>query len=111
MTVNTFEKIRSNLHFNDNLLSTGPKRDKIHKITPVIETLKKRFSIIPIEENLAVDEQICSTKARSSLKVYMPNKPHKWGYKFFVLSGASGFTYNLEFCTGQENNFELRKTK
>ncbi|KAL4101148.1 hypothetical protein QTP88_021176 [Uroleucon formosanum] len=111
MTVNTFEKIRSNLHFNDNLLtSTGPNRDKIHKIRPVIETLKKRFSSIPIEENLAVDEQICSTKARSSLKVYMPNKPYKWGYKYFVLSGASGFAYNLEFCTGQENNSELRKT-
>ena len=40
----------------------------------------------------------------------MPNKPHKWGYKFFVLSGASGFAYNLDFCIGQENNSELRKT-
>jgi hypothetical protein len=39
----------------------------------------------------------------------MPNKPHKWGYTFFVLSGASGFAYNLKFCTGQENNSELRK--
>jgi hypothetical protein len=36
MTVNTFEKIRFNLHFNDNLLtSTSPNRDKIHKIRPV----------------------------------------------------------------------------
>jgi len=110
MTINIFEKIRAKLHFNDNLsTSTGPDRDKIHKIRPLIETLKKRFSSIPIEENLAVDEQICSTKARSSLKVYMPNKPHKWGYKFFVLSGASGFAYNFEFCSGQENNSESRK--
>ncbi|KAE9521871.1 hypothetical protein AGLY_017753 [Aphis glycines] len=110
MTINIFEKIRANLHFNDNLsTSTGPGRDKIHKIRPLIETLRKRFSSIPIEENLAVDEQICSTKARSSLKVYMPNKPHKWGYKFFVLSGASGFAYNFEFCSGQENNSESRK--
>ncbi|XP_050064516.1 uncharacterized protein LOC126553389 [Aphis gossypii] len=110
MTLNIFEKIRANLHFNDNLsTSTGPGRDKIHKIRPLIETLRKRFSSIPIEENLAVDEQICSTKARSSLKVYMPNNPHKWGYKFFVLSGASGFAYNFEFCSGQENNSESRK--
>lgn len=110
MTINIFEKIRANLHCNDNLsTSTGPDRDKIHKIRPLIETLRKRFSSIPIEENLAVDEQICSTKARSSLKVYMPNKPHKWGYKFFVLSGASGFAYNFEFCSGQENNSEGRK--
>lgn len=44
MTVNTFEKIRANLHFNDNLITfTGPNRDKIHKIRPVIETLKKKI--------------------------------------------------------------------
>ncbi|KAE9523298.1 hypothetical protein AGLY_016246 [Aphis glycines] len=80
MTLNTFEKIRSNLHFNDNTLEThGPNRDKTHKIRPVIETLKNSFSRVPLEEHLAVDEQMCSTKARSSVKVYMPNKPHKWG--------------------------------
>lgn len=59
---------------------------------------------------MAVDEQICSIKARSSLKVYMPNKPHKWSYTFFVLSGALGFAYNLELYTGQENDSENRKT-
>ncbi|KAE9521638.1 hypothetical protein AGLY_017934 [Aphis glycines] len=109
MTLNTFEKIRSNLHFNDNTLEThGPNRDKTHKIRPVIETLKNSFSRVPLEEHLAVDEQMCSTKARSSVKVYMPNKPHEWGYKLFVLSGASGFAYNFELFTGQENNSEFR---
>lgn len=48
MTVNIFEKIRANLHFNDNLLiSTGPNRTKIHKIRPVIETLKKYLVVYP----------------------------------------------------------------
>jgi hypothetical protein len=105
MSLNIFEKIRSHLHFNDNTLEThGPNRDRTHKIRPVIETLKNSFSRVPLEEHLAVDEQMCSTKARSSVKVYMPNKPHKWGYKLFVLSGASGFAYNFELFTGQENN-------
>ncbi|KAL4126598.1 hypothetical protein QTP88_010810 [Uroleucon formosanum] len=80
MSLNIFEKIRSNLHFNDNTLETrGPNRDKTHKIRPIIETLKNSFSRVPLKEHLAVDEQMCSTKARSSVKVYMPNKPHKWG--------------------------------
>lgn len=109
MSLNIFEKIRSNLHFNDNTLEThGPNRDRTHKIRPIIETLKNSFSRVALEEHLAVDEQMCSTKARSSVKVYMPNKPHKWGYKLFVLSGASGFAYNFELFTGQENNSELR---
>ncbi|KAF0750915.1 piggyBac transposable element-derived protein 3-like [Aphis craccivora] len=30
---------------------TGPVRDKIHTIRPLIESLRKRFSSIPIEEN------------------------------------------------------------
>ena len=33
----------------------------------------------------------------------MPSKPQKWGYKFFVLSGVSGFAYDFEIYTGQEN--------
>lgn len=44
MTINKFEKIRQILHFNDNnLISMGPNRDKLFKIRPVIETLRKRF--------------------------------------------------------------------
>jgi len=104
MTVNKFEKIRQTIHFNDNNLnSMGPNRDKLFKIRPVIETLRKRFLTVPLEENLSVDEQLCSTKARSALKVYLPNKPHKWGYKLCVLCGVSGFAYNFEVCSGQEN--------
>lgn len=46
---------------------------------------------------------MCSTKARNLLKRYDPNKPHKWGYKIYVLSGVSGFAYKTEIETGQEN--------
>jgi len=35
-------------------------------------------------------------------------KPHKWGYKLFVMAGVSGFAYNFEIYSGQENNSELR---
>jgi len=63
MTVNKFEKIRQTIYFNDNYLnSMGPNRDKLFKIRPVIETLRKRFLTVPLEENLSVDEQLCSTK-------------------------------------------------
>jgi hypothetical protein len=56
-----------------------------------------------MEECLSVDEQMCPTKARHFLKQYMPNKPHKWGYKFFVTSGVSGFAYDFEIFSGSEN--------
>lgn len=61
------------------------------------------FNTVPFETYLYVDEQICSTKARSNLKIYNPKKPHKWVYKIFVLSGVSGFAYKIEPKTGAEN--------
>lgn len=103
MTVNEFEKIRRNLHFNKNnqmLPRDNPEHDRLHKIRPLINHLIGKTLTIPREECLSLDEQICATKARSYLKQYMPAKPHKWGYKLFVLSGVSGFTYNFEIYTG-----------
>lgn len=111
ISVNKFEEIRKNLHFNDNSKMSPvehPEHDRLHKIRPLITYLQEKFKNIPLEENLSIDEQICPTKARIFLKTYMPLKPHKWGYKIFVLCGVSGFSYNYEVYTGLENNFEKR---
>lgn len=106
MSLKTFERIRSNLHFNDNMIS--PQNDKLHKLRPVIDSLSKKFISIPMEEMLSLDEQICATKARHHLKQYLPLKPHKWGYKLFILSGVSGFCYKFEIYSGSENNASNR---
>lgn len=37
----------------------------------------------------------------------MPTKPHKWGFKLFVLAGVSGFAYKFEIYTGQENPVQV----
>lgn len=106
MSLNRFEKIRQFLHFNDNatlLPKDNPSHDRLHKIRPIINKLLERFALVPLESRLSVDEQICATKARHYLKQYLPLKPHKWGFKFFVLCGQSGFAYNFEIYSGQEN--------
>ncbi|KAF2893557.1 hypothetical protein ILUMI_12617, partial [Ignelater luminosus] len=77
--------------------------DRLHKIRPVISYLLNRFQMVPYEACLSVDEQMCDTKAKNYMRQYMPAKPHKWGYKLFVLSGISGYSYNFEVYTGQEN--------
>ncbi len=105
MSVNHFEKVKHFLHFNDNfemLLSTDPGYDRLYKIRPVIEKLLQNFQKIPVEEYLAIDEQLCATKHHSYLRQYLPAKPHKYGYKLFVLCGVSGFSYNFEIYSGQE---------
>ncbi|XP_068086621.1 piggyBac transposable element-derived protein 3-like [Anabrus simplex] len=111
MPVNVFETIRRYLHFNDSLLAVPagePGHGRLYKLRPVIDSLNEKFRSIPLEESLSVDEQLCPTKGRSYLKQFLPMKPRKWGYKLFVLSGVSGFAYNVEIYTGQENREDCR---
>ncbi|KAG5875212.1 hypothetical protein JTB14_021116 [Gonioctena quinquepunctata] len=66
--------------------------------------IRQRLLLVPKEEFLAVDEQIIPTKCRNQLKQYNPAKPHKWGYKNQVLSGASGFSYDFDIFAGEQSN-------
>ena len=102
MGVNHFKEIKRFMHFNDN--SVKNVDDKLHKLRPVIDSINERLRLVPIEECLAVDEQIIPFKGKSSLKQCNPKKRHKWGYKVFVLSGVSGFSYNSEISTGKSDN-------
>lgn len=106
MSLKEFEKIRQFLHFNDNTkeIPRGMNgHDRLFKVRPLIESIRKRFMQVTMKECLSIDEQICATKSRSMLKQYLPKKPHKWGFKFFVLCGISGFAYDFELYSGQEN--------
>ncbi|XP_037037947.1 piggyBac transposable element-derived protein 2-like [Bradysia coprophila] len=112
MPVNKFEQIKQQLHFNDNenMVPKGDvNHDRIYKIRPLVNALIKRFQTVPLEKNLSVDEQLCSTKCKSIIKQYLPNKPHKWGFKLHVLAGShSGFCYTFEIFTGCENDARFR---
>lgn len=77
MTMNTFEHLKSILHFNDNtkiLERSDPHYDNLHKIRRVITELTTKFSSIPLESKLSIDEHFCATKARHHLKQYNPMK-------------------------------------
>lgn len=111
MSINVFENIKRFLHFNYNSLAlpcNHEGHDRLHKICPVVEFLKNKFCFLPFEENLSLDEQLKPTKARSYLKHYLTLKPHKWGYKLFVVRGVSGYAYNFEIYTGNENDANER---
>lgn len=54
MSVNKFEEIRKNLHFNDNskmLPAEYPEHDRLLKIRPLITCLQEKCKSIPLEEN------------------------------------------------------------
>ena len=50
-------------------------------------------------EKLCIDEQLVPFKGKSALKQYNPQKPKKWGYKLYILSGVDGLVHNFEVHT------------
>ena len=102
ISLNRCEEIKRNLHFSDNNFFIPPGQDghdKLYKIRPLLDHMRTALLKVPKEKELCVDEQIIPFKGRSTLKQYNPKKPHKWGYKVFVLSGLSGFSYDFEIFT------------
>ena len=98
MTRNRFEDILRILHFNDNSLADN---NKLHKLQPVLDHFNKKFQDSAKAETCqAVDEMMIAFKGRHALKVYMPNKPTKWGYKLWCRAGVSGYVYAFEVSGG-----------
>lgn len=101
-----WESIKASLHFNDNTnipSADDPSRDRLFKIRPIIDYLLPKFQCLPQDQTLCIDEQMVPFKGKSGLKQYIPKKPHKWGYKIFVLCDTKGIVYNFEIYTGKIN--------
>ncbi|KAL3210992.1 hypothetical protein MRX96_008499 [Rhipicephalus microplus] len=99
-----WEAIKANLHFNNNddmPPPNDPHKDRLFKVRPVIDFLLPKFQGIPKTQALCVDEQMVPFKGRSSLKQYIPSKPHKWGYKVFLLCDPQGMVHSFEIYTGR----------
>lgn len=100
---NRFEQIKKYLHINDNALQPplGHKdHDKLYKIRPLLETLRKNISKIPPEEKHSIDEQIIPFKGRSHFKQYNKSKPHKWGFKVFTRASSTGIIHDFSVYIG-----------
>ena len=100
ISVNRFEQIKNFLHINDNQSCPENCVDKLYKLRPLIDYLKKKFMQIKPMEKLCIDEQMVPFKGKSALKQYNPQKPKKWGYKLYILSGVDGLIHNFEVHTG-----------
>jgi len=104
MSRDRFEMIKRSIHFNDNTQMRPPDDehfDKLFKVRPLLDHLQQRYNGIPMNQMLCVDEQMIPFKGASSLRQYMPNKPHKYGYKVFVLCDSTGIIHDFEIYTGK----------
>lgn len=106
MSRNRFQIILTFLHFvnNDNRTERGkPGHDHLFKVCLILDEILPRFKTVysPTKE-LSLEEMTIAFKGRSTLKMYNPKKPDKYGYKAFVLSEAStGYVVRWTMYTGQ----------
>ncbi|XP_017542257.2 piggyBac transposable element-derived protein 4-like [Pygocentrus nattereri] len=105
-----FQAISWSLHISDpdkdseNNANKGTAGyDRLMKIRSLMESLKVACkAFYHPKKHLSIDERMVPTKAKNGLKMYIKSKPHKWGYKLFVLcDSANGYTCDFIVCTGK----------
>lgn len=88
----------------NHLPADHPQHDRLDKIRPVIDFLNRKFTSVPVEHRLSLDEQMCATKIGHSMKQYLPNKSHKWGFQLYVLCCLMGYVYSFEVYSGNKTD-------
>lgn len=101
MSRKRYSDIKRYLHLNDN--SAINKDDRFYKIRPLLEKLNialQQFGIF--SENLTIDERMVRYFGRHGCKMYMKNKPVKFGYKLWMLTSYNGYPFNIIPYQGAE---------
>lgn len=85
-----FMYIAQNLHFSSNS-DPRAKTDRAWKIRPVVDHLQTRFVADYTPPGLlSFDEAMLPSRSGfNKMRVYMKDKPHKWGTKLFMLCCAT----------------------
>jgi hypothetical protein len=108
MSRDRFLSIFSMLHLNNNsnYVSRGNNNyDPLFKIRPYVDFINKKMSeTYQPGKNLTIDEGVCPFRGRVHFKVYMKNKPNKYGMKLYILSDPlNGYTLKFEIYSGKND--------
>ena len=106
MSRDYFPKILKYLRFDDkpNRVRSGPHADKFALIRQVFEHFANQCQKKHIcQFSLTVDEQLMSLKSHCSFVTFMPNKPDKYGVKFWVLVDVeTKYVSNIDVYLGAQ---------
>ncbi|XP_046988095.1 uncharacterized protein LOC124593790 [Schistocerca americana] len=95
MPRDTCYKLKSNLHFVDNLSARDPNY-KLWKIYSLVDAVRKQCLTLPRNSHLSINEQMIPFSGRCGFTQYVPSKPNPLGLKKFIL--ASNDRLLQDFC-------------
>ena len=85
MSRNRFFELNKFIHFANNeeqiTNREDPRHDRMFKIRPLLEFIRRTCLKFTPQQRQSVDEQIIPFKGKTALKQYLPKKPRKWGFK------------------------------
>lgn len=98
MTRKRFSEFKKHLRFDDKMTRRERKiADPFACIRSVFDAFTANCrAIYKPHYSLSIDEQLMPLKNRTRLRTYMPNKPDKYGIKFWMLAdNESKYVYNV----------------
>ena len=102
MTSARYQELSWFVYAFNKLAVPADNKDKLILIRPVMEYLQVlcKQHYLPNQE-LSLNEGIMPYKGRLSIKIYSPQKPDKYGVKFYFLcEAASGYVYSFKVYRG-----------
>ena len=107
MSRNRFEEILYKIRFDDKSTRiTRSASDRLAAIRQVTDLFRQAChkAYIP-SSNVTVDERITPFRGNCRFRVYMKNKPHKYGIKSWVLADSrNNYTKDFMIYLGKQNN-------
>ncbi|KAI5623126.1 hypothetical protein C0J50_17380, partial [Silurus asotus] len=84
-----------------------PQYDRLFRVKPLMNRIREACkTFYHPKRNLAVDERMVATKAKTGMTQYMKRKPTKWGLKLFVMADSSnGYTVDFSVYTGKDSSY------
>ncbi|GMF53526.1 unnamed protein product [Phytophthora fragariaefolia] len=104
MTRDRCQNILRDLHFVDNTADHG--RDKLWKLRPVVDKIQERFLAgWSLPAVFSFDEGVLpATSKRNTTRMFMSDKPHRYGSKLFMLCDAkTAYCHRFEVYVGKRN--------
>ncbi|XP_052130530.1 piggyBac transposable element-derived protein 3-like isoform X2 [Frankliniella occidentalis] len=109
MTMLRFKLLRARLHLVDNSAIPQDNVDPLLKVRPLLNHVRAKCNALPQNTTcFSIDESMSPYKGTKAgpLRQYIKGKPHKWGFKAFMLTSSSGIVYDFLVYCGSKT-FEL----
>lgn len=97
-----FFTLRNYMHFVDNLsvCAETKSKNRLWKIQPIIDIVRRKCMKIPLSKELSIDEQMIPFTGTTKLKQYVRGKPNPVGLKNFLLASADGMIHDFFIYQG-----------